>query len=282
MNYAIEDGVITSGDVKWSGGTFRVMRIDRPGENKVNYVNENGTSMFVIWRGLAEVRNRKVDGVSLPLENDHASIISAGSELTANYSFKGQGLHFTFSDEFISESCGAVRTHLLDNTVFPSNLDMLARSVGDELISHISEAEVVDQLLVEGATTYLTARFLQQFQRNSSRGKIELSKEKLGRILDFIEVEMHRNIGLEELSNLAGLSTSHFCLAFRASTRTSPHQYVLNRKVEAAKVILKATRNEANIADLALQLGFNSQSHFTRAFRLTTGTTPAKYSREIY
>jgi AraC family transcriptional regulator len=54
--------------------------------------------------------------------------------------------------------------------------------------------------------------------------------------------------------------------------RISPHQYVIKERVERAKVMLSKT--DLAIADIALQLGFSSQSHLTQQFKRLTGVTP--------
>jgi AraC family transcriptional regulator len=58
----------------------------------------------------------------------------------------------------------------------------------------------------------------------------------------------------------------------------SPHQYLLQQRVERAKQLLK--QRNLSIVDIAFQCGFNSQSHFTRCFRKWTGITPKAYQQE--
>ena len=64
---------------------------------------------------------------------------------------------------------------------------------------------------------------------------------------------------------------------FKATLRVSPYQYVLNRRVERAKILLG--ENKQSLADIALQCGFSHQEHMTRMFRRFTGVTPGLYRR---
>ncbi|KAB8321278.1 helix-turn-helix transcriptional regulator [Tolypothrix campylonemoides VB511288] len=55
----------------------------------------------------------------------------------------------------------------------------------------------------------------------------------------------------------------------------TPYQYVLQQRIERAKVLLR--HRERAISDIALECGFANQSHFTKHFRQFTGMTPKAY-----
>ena len=77
---------------------------------------------------------------------------------------------------------------------------------------------------------------------------------------------------------LAGLSPSHFAKKFRQSTGLSLNRFVNRRRIIHSLETLKA---DASLASIALDLGFSSQSHFTRLFSGLTGMTPAKYQKGV-
>jgi len=56
---------------------------------------------------------------------------------------------------------------------------------------------------------------------------------------------------------------------------TTPHQYLIQQRIERAKQLLKQS-NDA-IADIAILCGFNNHSHLSKYFRQLTGTTPSAY-----
>jgi AraC-like DNA-binding protein len=70
----------------------------------------------------------------------------------------------------------------------------------------------------------------------------------------------------------------HFAREFKRLTGFAPHQYVLGRRVERARALL--ARGERSITEVALTVGFSSQSHLTTAFRRVYGTTPAAYRNQ--
>ena len=104
-----------------------------------------------------------------------------------------------------------------------------------------------------------------------------LSRRQLDTIRQHVEANIGNDLSLCELAGLAGLSPRHFASAFRRSMGTSPHQYVLRRRIEAAKCALTAAR--LPIAEISGMVGFSSQSHFTDIFRRLVGTTPRQFRR---
>lgn len=101
-----------------------------------------------------------------------------------------------------------------------------------------------------------------------------LASNILRRIDDWIETNLDQTIRLDELAMLANLSEFHFHRMFRLSRGVAPHAWVMERRVDRARILLQSDRP---IAEIAVACGFSSQSHLTRVFRQQTGRTPANY-----
>ena len=98
---------------------------------------------------------------------------------------------------------------------------------------------------------------------------------RLKRVLEYIEANLSCDVHLDELAETAGLSSFHFAKLFKQSTGASPHQYILRRRLERAKELL---RNPAMpLSEISLDTGFSDQSHFTNVFRRFVGVPPSKY-----
>lgn len=110
----------------------------------------------------------------------------------------------------------------------------------------------------------------------SARGR--LAPRQLRRATDFLQDNCLRTVRLEELAALTGLSQSHFCHAFKASTGMPPHQWQMQARIGRVKEYL--TRAEAPLTVVAATTGFSDQAHLTRVFRRWTGTTPAAWRRQ--
>lgn len=104
-----------------------------------------------------------------------------------------------------------------------------------------------------------------------------LPGNKLSRVKDFVESSLDQDLTLESLAQEAGYSRAHFLRMFRESTGTTPHQYVMQRRIAHAEKLLAA--NHLGVAEIAFACGFSSQAHFTLAFKKQTGVTPAEYRR---
>ena len=101
-----------------------------------------------------------------------------------------------------------------------------------------------------------------------------LSAQARDRAIDYIETRFAGPISLQELANAAGLSVRHFSRAFRDATGRSPHQYLLQRRVDEAKVLI---RQGLPLAEVAAQCGFCDQSQLTRTFVRQVGITPGRF-----
>lgn len=97
-------------------------------------------------------------------------------------------------------------------------------------------------------------------------------------LTNYISLNLQHRIAISDLAAVAGLSTSHFCRAFRTSFHCSPSRFVMSRRVERARQLLSETGEP--LAQIAFQCGFTDQSHFTRVFHDMTGGTPRRFRRE--
>src|SRR5215472_9735850 len=95
------------------------------------------------------------------------------------------------------------------------------------------------------------------------------------RVLDYIESNLSHELTLRELAGIADLSLHHFARLFKRTIGVAPYRYVLERRVERAKVMLRTAN--ASLADISLSVGFDSQSHFTSVFGRMVGATPTEF-----
>jgi AraC family transcriptional regulator len=98
---------------------------------------------------------------------------------------------------------------------------------------------------------------------------------RLRRVADHVQANLAAELRLTELSAVVHMSPYHFARLFKQAAGVSPRQFVIRRRIEAAKILLAARR--LSIGEVALVVGFGSQSHFTASFRRVTGITPGHY-----
>ncbi len=93
---------------------------------------------------------------------------------------------------------------------------------------------------------------------------------------EYISDNYSLNISLDDLSNTLDISKYHFLRIFKENVHLSPHNYLMNRRLEKAKQFL---RDGNSIIETAYNCGFNDQSHLSRRFKASTGVTPGNYQK---
>jgi AraC family transcriptional regulator len=154
----------------------------------------------------------------------------------------------------------------------------------DPLMSELLLA-LTDEVLADnpGGPLYaetLGAALAAQLLRKHRAAPARLARGGLGvttllRLTEYIEAHLGDPIRLQDLADIAGVSSYQLVRRFKESKGQPPHQFVLRRRIERAREMLR--QSDKTILEVALSCGFSSQSHFSGAFRLLTGLTPRKY-----
>ena len=105
-----------------------------------------------------------------------------------------------------------------------------------------------------------------------------LPRYKLQRVTDYIQNNLREELTLENISQTLSMSPYHFAHAFRQALGLPPHRYVINCRIDRAKSLLRNT--DLSVTEIAHQVGYANQSHFSVAFHKVTGQTPRGYRRE--
>lgn len=100
---------------------------------------------------------------------------------------------------------------------------------------------------------------------------------RMRRLITYIEEHLDGNLSLETMAAQVDVSALYLARAFKVAIGQSPHQYVLARRLERAKELLRNT--DMPIVDVALASGFSSQSHLSNWFVRLVGVSPAVYRR---
>ncbi|WP_156289542.1 AraC family transcriptional regulator [Oceanobacillus salinisoli] len=117
---------------------------------------------------------------------------------------------------------------------------------------------------------------LQRFAEKSLRHVkgYTLPQQRIQLVKDYIHEYYYENITLSNLSELIGLSEYQFARTFTKQCGISPHVYLNKIRIENAKKLLE---KGSNISEIAIDVGFVDQSHFSRRFKKALGVTPRQY-----
>jgi len=158
-------------------------------------------------------------------------------------------------------------------------------NVDDPFISRIAlsiigdmEGGFLDHVLADALNTALAVRITRLFVGPSAINLAPsngLSRERLRRVCDYIEEHLDDRLTLTEIAGIACLSPFHFSRSFKQAAGVSPRRYIIKRRVERAKTLLRLT--DQPLSWVAQEAGFTDQSHLTTEFRRQIGVTPGRF-----
>ena len=154
--------------------------------------------------------------------------------------------------------------------------DPIIRSIITAMTSEASQAVTGGALYVEALGIQLVVHLLRHYAsvnaaEASARGRF--GPALCRRITDHIEARLGQDLTLEELARLANMGVWNFSRHFRATFQASPHGYIIERRLERARVLLG--RGRLPIKEIAFLCGFSDQAHLTRMMHAKSGLTPA-------
>ena len=146
------------------------------------------------------------------------------------------------------------------------------------LMAEVQQRQPNGALYLDSLANVLAMQLLRNYGTTSAQLPTYeggLPTYQLNRVLDYIDAGLTEEIKLSNLAELLGMSPFHFGRMFKQSTGISPHQYVIQQRLERAKHLLK--NSDRAIIDIALDCGFTSHSHLSKQFRKVIGMTPRNF-----
>lgn len=213
-------------------------------------------------------------------EADALTIVPAG----AAYAWRTQGpieyAHLYILPEQLRQAAEAIFDRD-GRTVAPierlATQDAALAGLFHALIAEGGKADA-DRLYLDVLGEALTARLLKShtdLEATRERARLALSPKRLADVIDFIDSHLADAIALDDLAAVARLSRFHFSRAFTRSTGVPPHAFVVSRRLDRARLLLRTTG--LPIEAVAAQCGFRASSHFASRFRRAMDVTPTAY-----
>jgi AraC family transcriptional regulator len=196
----------------------------------------------------------------------HAIVMSFDNQVLERTGLEGNG-----EEEDRGGSGSSLVLHL---GIRDLQLQCLLSAVEEELRSGCHTGPGYLRHLGGALTSYLIRRYSTAAEAGPPLSE-GLPANRLRAVLDHIHTHLEDSLTVVELAGMVKMSPQHFANLFRRSTGLAPHRYVLGRRIERAEHLLSTTK--LSLAEITLESGFASQSHFTDVFRKVLRTTPRRY-----
>ncbi len=280
---APDEGVIfSSADVGWRGITIELHRIS-PQEMPEHYIE--GHRLAINLR--QSVRYEWKDGSrwrQTILKPGDFCLQTHGEINFPRWRENFEFLAIALAPEFVSQAFQD--TGLSENIVFQER-----RGEFDPIIANFThrfkaelELESYCGVLYGESLALAFALYLIESHSVSAqklhRHKGKLSSPQLRQIVEYIHEHLTEDLSLVDLAEQINLSSFHFARLFKNSLGLSPHQYLLQNRIDRAKKLI-AVSMKPNLTEIGLQVGFYDQAHFTKAFRRAVGIWPKGFVRQL-
>lgn len=191
-------------------------------------------------------------------------------------------LHIHLNPELVRQVAQTAEIERIDLINCFSKPDSHLHQIAMLLLSELNSHGIMGRLYVESLTQVLVIHLLRNYSSSTPQIALQhngLTATQLRQAIDYIQAHLDQSLSLAEIAAAINISPTYFSSLFKRATGNSPHQYVIQQRVERAKELLKTT--DLAIASIAFQVGFSSQSHLTQHFKRLTGSTPKQVSKIV-
>ncbi len=205
----------------------------------------------------------------------------AGKDLTVELGGPLDTVHAYLTDELLSAAHDGEPVELVEEL---GTLDPLVEHLMLTLDGVMREWEPSARTYVDHLGRALAAQLARQHSVHVRRTpqpvpgpRAGLNDRQFHAVRELVEERLAEPLPLRELAAATGLGVSQFARQFKARTGLSPHQFLIQRRVDTASLLLRCTGTP--IAEVAQRCGFSHQEHLTRVLRAHLGVTPAAMRR---
>jgi AraC family transcriptional regulator len=180
----------------------------------------------------------------------------------------------------IADDTAAPRITDLQHTPGVGREDRVVRDLSQMLLPAFDHRDEVSRLFVDNLTLALCGHVAETYgglRPNSRLARGGLTPWQERRAKDILDANLAGDISIAHLAHECGLSKSYFSRSFRQTTGLAPHQWLLHRRIEAAKTML--LNADLSLSEIGLACGFGDQSHFTRVFTRMIGVSPGAWRK---
>jgi AraC family transcriptional regulator len=225
----------------------------------------------------AEIKSPEFTGVRW-IHPGSMWIMPEGSRHGVRFESSMEGIALAFEpptfDRLVQSADGkSSQTILHSLAACPPKIDHLMRALMHESL----DASTEEGIGLECIATAIALGICQHAGalREVAKAGPRLAPKQIRAVQAYVETHLHQQISLADLAAAAGLSSFHFLRSFKGSLGSTPARYVMDRRMERARYLLKI--GDSTVSEIGIGVGFEDVSHFSRAFRRAMGVTPSAF-----
>ena len=275
---ATDAPLLTSATTPWSG--FLLEKHDAAGRQDVCW-GWHRTHVALFTKGtLAFQINEPANRQDFVARAGSVCIFPSGFDET-NFSLTGSKFEAIVVEldpvrlERFAKSHTAVGALTPQIVVEDTQIAALLTIMASEVAERCPNGPLYGESLSLALATYLSGRFSVKGREGKPLRKF--SEVEARRVMDYIHANLDGALNIFELAELIQLSPRQFIRIFSNTFGTTPHRYIVNKRVALAKELIAKGRL---LVEIAVKLGFASQSHFSGVFRKDTGMSPGQFRQD--
>ena len=155
--------------------------------------------------------------------------------------------------------------------------DPAISNLGATLLREVLNGDMGSRVLAESLANVLAVHLLRNYAGRAARPVTDASAGPTRAVSDavrFINENYAHELSLADIGEAASLSPFHLARMFKKAMGMSPHQYLVQVRVNSARALLTSGAGRRSLAEVAAAVGFADQSHLTRQFKRVLGVTP--------
>lgn len=160
--------------------------------------------------------------------------------------------------------------------------DPVINSIAGALMREVMSGDAGSRLYAESLANLLAVHLLRNYTEHPelvAAEKVSVAPRSVILAMEYIHENYPGDVSLADIAAAAHLSPYHLTRVFKKATGVSPHQYLVQVRVNSARSLLAAGAGNRSLAEIANAVGFADQSHLTRHFKRQLGVTPKQLRR---
>jgi AraC family transcriptional regulator len=224
-------------------------------------------NFYVTWAGRSQ---------SVALHDGAVNIVPSAMPQKMSWDRRSESTSIYLDQSVLDESAEGLEISSLELMPKCGTQDPLvfgiASALAEELASGGTSPRLYVDSLIAAFANHLAVKYSSTLPRSIRAG---MAPAQLKRAIEFMRDNLHRDISLSEMSNVAQMSKYHFAKCFKRAIGVAPHQHLVQLRVEQACRLIKTKK--LSMEEIAYRVGYVDKNHFAAQFRRITGTTPYGY-----